>query len=208
MPKAFASEPQHIARIALDKGDRWELFLACELIRDRLNRLDVKFGELNSGFIIQRTKFLPARDTMVFIQSLLGDFTNVLQAAARVLSEQLTPAFGPTGKPGDAEKIKAACDNLYGLFLSLYEWELDIRFVRPHEAFEDIFPKMQGWTSEMLDEFRRIPIEFDRLLADDELSGQHSIQLTIKAPSNLHELAKIIQEMPNDPRAIAALNGS
>jgi Domain of unknown function (DUF4062) len=207
MPRTFASEPQHIAKIALDKRDCWEFFLACELMRDRINRLDAKFGELNAGFVVRRTKFLAARDTMNFIQDLLRDFTNVLQAAARVLSEQLTPAFGPPGKPGDADKIKAACDNLYSLFLSLYEWELDVRFVRPHEAFEDIFPQMQGWTPEMLNEFRRIPVEFDRILADAELSGQHSIQLVLNAPSNLDALTKIIERMSNDPRVIDALRG-
>jgi Domain of unknown function (DUF4062) len=206
-PNSFANEPQHIARIALDKGDRWEFYLACELMRDRINRLDAKFGELNAGFVVRRTKFLAARDTINFIQDLLTDFTNALEAAARVLSEQLTPAFGPPGTSGDADKIKAACDNLYGLFLSLYDWELDVRFVRPHEAFEDIFPQMQGWTSEMLEEFRRIPVEFDRLLADDELSGKHSIRLTLNAPSNLDALGKTIQRMTNDPRVMEALSG-
>ena len=204
MPRTFANEPQHIAKIALDKGDRWEYFLACELMRDRIDRLDAKFGELNAGFVVRRTKFLAARDTMNFIQDLLRDFTNVLEAAARVLSEQLTPAFGP---PGNADKIKAACDNLYSLFLSLYEWELDVRFVRPHEAFEDIFPQMQGWTPEMLNEFRRIPVEFDRILADAELSGQHSIQLVLNAPSNLDALTKIVERMSSDPRVIDALRG-
>ena len=205
-PRAFANEAPHIVKIVLDKGNRWEFFLACELLRDRISRLDAKFAELDAGFVVRRTKFLACRDTINFIQDLLSDFTNVLQAAARVLSDQLTPAFGPPGVPGDADTIKAACDNLYGLFLSLYEWELDVRFVRPHEAFENVFPQMYGWTSEMLNEFHRIPVEFDRLLSDENLSGQYSIQLTINAPSNLDALTETIERMWNDPRVIEALS--
>lgn len=205
VPKAFASEAQHIARIALDKGNLWEYSLACELLRDRIGKLDAKFAELDSGYFVRRTKFLAARDTMNFIQDLLSDFTNVLLASARVLSDQLTPAFGIPGNEGDADKIKSACDNLYNLFLSLYEWELDVRFVRPHEAFDSVFPEMYGWTSEMLSEFRRIPAEFDRLLAVENLTGEHTITLTIKAPSNLNVLSEMIERMPSDPRVLEAI---
>jgi hypothetical protein len=207
VPRPFANEPKHIARIAVDRGDRWEFHLACELLRDRINRLDIKFAEIEAGFIVRRTRFLAGKDTMNFIQDLLSDFTNTIQAASRILSDQLTPAFGPPGVPGDAEKIKAACDNLYSLFLSLYEWELDVRFVRPHEAFVAVFPQMYGWTSEMLEEFRRIPAEFDLLLADDGLTGRHEIRLTINAPKNLPALTETIQKLSNDPLVIEALNG-
>lgn len=205
VPLAFANEPERIARIALEKGNRWEYYLACELLRDRIARLDSKFVELDSGFVVRRTRFLAGRDTPNFIQDLLGDLTNIIQASARILTDQLTPAFGPPGVPGDAEKIKTACDNLYSLFLSLYEWELDVRFVRPHKVFEDIFCKMHGWSSELLAEFRRIPTEFDRLLSDTELTGQHTIHLTIEAPKGIDELQAAFENMTKDPAILAAI---
>lgn len=209
IPPGFAGESQVIVRIAQDKDDRWEYRLACELLRDRIGRLDAKFAELNAGFVVRRTRFLAGRDTFNFIQDLLGDLTNIIQAAARILSDQLTPAFGPPGVPGDTEKIKTACDNLYSLFLSLYEWELDVRFVRPHEAFEDIFPRMHGWTSELLTEFRTIPTEFDRILSDTGLTGQHTIHLTINAPKGLDALSEAFVRMSKDPRVLAAVaNGA
>ena len=117
----------------------------------------------------------------------------------------MTPAFGPQGVPGDAVKIKAACDNLYALFLALYEWELDVRFVRVHKAFECLFPQMSGWSGELLAEFQRIPHEFDRLLADTQLVGEHNIRLTILAPKSVPILMEIIQGMVNDPKVLMAL---
>ena len=206
VPPAFASEPEHIARIAADRGDRWEFHLACELVRDRIERLTARFEDLDKGFAVRRTKFLRARDTIGFVQDLLNDFILIIRSASRILSDQLTPAFGPPGVPGDAAKIRAACDNLYSLFLSLYEWELDVRFVRVHEVFADIFPLMSGWTGELLNEFRRIPEEFDRLLGDSDLAGQHTISLTISAPKSMPELTARIEEMTKDPRVMRALS--
>lgn len=207
VPPEFAAESAQIARIASDKEPLWDYRLTCELLRDRIGRLDAKFSELDSGFVVRRTKFLAGRDTLNYIQDLLHDLTNIIQAAVRVLEQQLTPAFGPPGVPGNALQIKRACDNLYSLFLSLYEWELDVRFVRPHEAFETIFQRMQGWTNEMLSKFRRIPREFDKLLADPALTGQHTIHLVINAPASLSALTEEFERMSHDPRVIAAIAG-
>ena len=208
VPPAFAAEPEHIVRIATDRGDKWEFYLACELLRDRIERLTARFEDLNNGFVVRRTKFVRAKDTIEFVQGLLSDFTLIVQSVSKILSDQLTPAFGPPGTPGDAIKIRAACDNLYSLFLSLYEWELDVRFVRVHEVFAEIFRLMCGWTNELLDEFRRIPQEIDRLLADPNLDGQHTISLTISAPRTLLELSQEVAKMSNSPQIIKALTNS
>jgi hypothetical protein len=143
---------------------------------------------------------------MGYVQDLLHDYSLIVQSASKILSEQLTPAFGPPGVPGVAEEIRAACDNLYSLFLSLYEWELDVRFVRVHDALADILPLMSGWTNDLLNEFRRIPQELDRLLADPNLRGQHTITLTFSAPKALSELAVTIERMSNDPHIMRALS--
>ena len=201
----LASEKPHIDRIAVDKDRLWEYRLACELLRDRIERIDSKFSDLNSGYVVRRTKFLPSHDTLNFIQDLFRDLTNFIQAASGVLEKQLTPAFGPLGLPGDALQIKRACDNLYSLFLSLYEWELDIRFVRSHEVFEGLLSHMHGWSNELLTEFRRIPIEFDALLATSNLTGEHSINLVIRAPVGLEAMASEFERMSHDPHVLAAL---
>ncbi len=206
VPTAFAAEPDHIARIAADRDELWEFRLASELLRDRIGRLTTRFSDLDRGFAVRRTKFLRAQDTMGYVQDLLHDYSLIVQSASKILSEQLTPAFGPPGVPGVAEEIRAACDNLYSLFLSLYEWELDVRFVRVHDALADILPLMSGWTNDLLNEFRRIPQELDRLLADPNLRGQHTITLTFSAPKALSELAVTIERMSNDPHIMRALS--
>lgn len=205
VPRAFAAEPTHITRIALDKEDLWEFRLASEVLKDRARRIDEKFDELDSGFVVRRTRFLPGPDTLNYIQDLLDDLVNTMQAVSKVLSRQLTPAFGPPGVAGDAEKIKAACDNIYFLYLALFEWELDVRFVRPHEVFQELFPRMHGWTAQMRDELRRLPTEMEKLLATPGLTGSHTISLTINAPAGLDELMNEFHQMATDPRVLAAI---
>ena len=207
VPMEFSAESPAITRIALDKDPSWEYRLASELLRDRMSRLDSKFSDMNAGVVVRRTKFLAARDTVNYIQDLLSDLKNIIAAAGQIITKQLAPAFGPQGLPGDALEIKRACDNLYELFLSLYEWELDVRFVRPHDAFANLFPKMQGWTNELLDEFRRIPNEFDRILSTPDLTGTHRIQLVINAPVGLAAFGEEFEKMSKDTKVLAILAG-
>lgn len=208
IPASFAGEPAQIARIAVDKGPLWEYKLACALLRDRSRKIDDRFSELELGFVVRRTKFLPGPDTIDYIQNLLDDLKNTMHALSKVLSAQLSPSFGPPGLPGDADKIKAACDNLYSLFLALFEWELDVRFVRPHQAFAAIFPKMHGWTAQMRTELRRLIAEFEGLLAMPEVSGNYTLTMTISAPEGLNEFSEEFVRMAADPNVRAAITRS
>lgn len=205
VPAAFASEPGHITRIAIDKDALWEYRLACALLRDRSRRIDERFSELESGFVVRRTKFLPGPDTLNYIQDLLDDLVNTMHAAEKILTEQLTPSFGPPGIAGDAEKMKAACDNLYALFLTLFEWELDVRFVRPHVVFAELFPKMHGWTTEMRAELKRLVTEFETLVSTPGLSGSYTLTMTINAPTGLQAFSGEFQRMARDPRVLEAI---
>ncbi len=206
IPPGFANETENIARIVTDRVDYWEFRLASELLRDRIERLTTRFADLENGFAVRRAKFIRPKDTLQFVQDLLNDFSLLIQAAGKVLSDQLTPAFGLPGVPGDAIKIRAACDNLYSLFLSLYEWQLDVRFARVHEVFLELFPLMNGWSTELLCEFKRIPQELDQLLANSDLKGEHEISLKINTPATLRELSQRIQRMSEDPHVLEAIS--
>jgi hypothetical protein len=205
VPRSFASESAAIQRVVVDKPPRWEFHLACELLRDRIRRIDTKFAELDSGFVVRRTKSIPARSTMDYIHNLFDDLVNVIEALSRVLPDQLTPAFGPPGVSGDAQQIKAACDNIYSLYLNLFDWELDVRFVRAHEVFQGIFAGMQGWTAEMRAQLVRLPEEMGAILANQQASGHHTITLRFSAPAGLDALAEEFERMSGDPRVLEAM---
>lgn len=104
--------------------------------------------------------------------------------------------------------VLIACDNLYSLYLTLFEWELDVRFVRPHEAFAEIFSKMHGWTTEMRADLKRLIIEFDTLVSTPGLSGNHTITMTINAPTGLQAFTDEFQRMAQDPLVLAAIRGA
>lgn len=205
VPIEFRSESSPVIDLVLNKSSLWEYRLAAELLSDRMSRIDAKFQDITQGFAFRRTKFLPVRDTIHHIQDLLADVTSVLTAATTVITQEIAGGFGPTGEPGNAAQIKRGCDNLYSLLLVLYEWELDVRFVRPHELFVDVFNSMHGWSAELLSEFHRLPHELNKLLARSDLTGEHTINLVLKAPSGLKDFTAAFAKLSSDPRVLMEL---
>jgi hypothetical protein len=204
-PPEFIGESNEVIDLVINKGALWEYRLAHLLLKDRMARIDSKFSDIARGFVFRSSKFLGARDTMNHIENLFNDLTAVVSAAAKVLSEEISEGFGPPGIPGDAARIKRGCDSLYSLLLGLYEWELDVRFVRPHEVFADLLKTMQGWSDELLSEFHRLPRELGELLGQPNLKGHYSIMLKIKAPSGISEFTSTLKRLSGDPRVIAAI---
>ena len=203
VPSNFVGESVCITDIVVDKGPRWELRLAGELLKERLVTIDQKFSEIERGLVFRRTRFLAAHDSFPHLQGLIDDFARMIQVAVKILHEEI---FEPPGVPGDASQIKRGCDNLYSLFGALYEWEMDVRFVRPHDIYLDLFKTLRGWPNEVLSQFRHIPVGIDALLAQPELSGTRSINLTITPPKDFTdnfraEVARLSAKIGNSRKA-------
>ncbi len=206
VPPDFANEPDSIVRLAVDQDRFWELRLTAALLAERVTRLEAKFSDLDCGYIVNQTRYLRGSDTINFIQDQMADFSNIVLGVERVLNNQLTPAFGPPGTPGNASQIKRACDNLFQLFISLYDWELKVKFVRPHEALRSLFTKMTGWSHEYLANLRRMVDETESLASNVEASGDYTITLDFTPPKGLAELAEEFERMSNDPVVQMALS--
>lgn len=200
IPYEFIGEPDDITQIARDKGPYWEYNLASAIMKHRLEVLDQKFFDLNAGFIVKPLQLLPPRETISYVRARIGDFSSIIQSSAKILEQQLTPAFGPPGVSGDPSQIKRACDNLMHLLHSLYEWELSVRYVQPHEAFAQLFEKMHGWTTEFIAEFHRIPTELEQIISMPKPEDEYQINLIIKAPSSMSDLSKEMERLGEDPR--------
>jgi Domain of unknown function (DUF4062) len=187
IPTEFIGESEEIIRIVIDREDCWEYQLVYELLKDRMARIDDKFADISGGFVLRKTRFVSANDTMEKIRDLLSDIMAIMSALNKVLQEQITPGFGLPGIPGDAFQIKKGCDNLYELLLALYEWELDIRAIRTDEFFANLLRTMYGWSDDLLSGFRQLPKELYTLISTPNLSGNHSITLEVKTPAGLTE---------------------
>lgn len=200
IPYEFIGEPDDIAKIARDKEQYWEYRLASTIIKHRLELLGQKFFDLNSGFIVKPLQILPPRETMSYVRARIGDFSSIIQSSVKILEQQLTPAFGPPGVSGDPGQIKRACDNFTHSLTCLYEWELSVRFVQPHEAFAQLFGIMHGWTTELIAEFHRIPTELEKIISMPKPEGEYQINLIIKAPSGMSDLSIEMERLGKDPR--------
>ena len=177
VPPNFVGESVCITDIVVDKGPRWELRLARELLKERLVTIDQKFSKIERGRVFPPTRFLAAHDSFPYLEGLIDDFKRMSQGAGKILNEEI---LVPPGVPGDASQIKRGCDNLYSLFDALYEWEMDVRFVRPHDIYLDLFKTMRGWPNAVLSQFRHVLVQIDAHLAQPELSGTRLTLTSLK----------------------------
>lgn len=199
IPTEYVGQSAAVLDLITVRPQFWEFLLTSEILKSGFLSISGRFVELNQGLIVRRTRFLGARDSFNHIQSLISDFSAMITAMSNIVNVEIPKGWGPVGSPGDPILIKKACDKIYALVLSMFEWELDLRFVRPVDDFSELFRLMQGWTLEIFAELQKIPQEIDRIMAMPNPSGTLKIELNVSSPKNLHEVSRQFEKMQSDP---------
>ena len=207
IPPEFIGEPASISDIVINKGQLWEYHLACEILKDRVSKIDRMFYELRTGVLFKKTKRLAVSETTSYIQTLFSDISAIATALPKTM-EEINRGFGPPGAAGDAAQIKRGCDHAYNLGMALHEWELDIRHVRPHDIFQALFQTMHGWSEDLLVGLRYILEKIQLLLSDPNAHGKNDIVATITiAPKKLADFNKELDRLQSSREFMAALSG-
>src|SRR6266567_5125346 len=87
---------------------------------------------------------------------------------------------GLPGVSGDPLEIKHATDILISFCNGLLEWEVEVRSVVPPNPLQPLKQKMEGWTSQLLEEVVSFPDKLEEPFNQPNPTGQYDIHLIFK----------------------------
>jgi hypothetical protein len=179
--RLFESTSRLAQQIVLDRPPLWEYKLTNELLRTDLGSIQKRWQQLKDGMYVRKSTIIPTDQLLVWLSVKFHDAGKIIQSVQPLIAE-LNKAFGPPGQPGNDEEILTVCRLIVLAARNFLEWEEDVRFSRVEEEYEEIFLSMQGMAARQLDELLRIPNELSKILAMEDPSGMHEVNLVFTVP--------------------------
>jgi hypothetical protein len=181
--RSFQDKTRLAQQIILDRPPFWESKLTAELLRTELGPIYQRWQQLQRGMYVRKSTIVPDDQLSTWIKVKFDDVANIAYSLKPILAE-LNKAFGPPGQPGSDTEILTICNLIVTAAKNLLEWEEDVKFLHVEDKFKEVFHHMQGVAGEQLDQLLRIPNELKQILAKENPSGVHKINLVCKMPDN------------------------
>jgi hypothetical protein len=191
----FRNESAAAQQIVLDKPEHWELLLALELLRPRLDQIKREYSDLRRGLIFKPFTVL---DKSLFLGWMkkkgqeLGNLAVLLRVA---VEEEFNQSLGGPGEAGNALEIKRAVDKIIFGCQSLLDWEIDNEFTRFPGECEQIKRKTRDWTEPIVSELEKLPVGIAKLLDEPTPKGMYRINMALEFPENADEILSDMQKL-------------
>ena len=194
--KEFKAESNRVRFILENQNSLpWEYLLTAELLDARIKDIKYKYDNLEAMVLGNKLISKNEYDFKCWAASICDDIPRIMQKISKIIVKELKKSWGPSGKPGDAIKIKILIDKIYMLCIKLIDIEIDIRSVDPPERFSSLRRSMEGITYPLINSIHRFTKEFKKnvnKLDDPNYKGEHTITLNWDLTS---EINKIILEL-------------
>ncbi len=182
--KAFQFESERVKQLAYEQPKRWEHLLTVELLTHKIQHIREQYNEIGLQYV--KTTKASNKDYFKFIQEKNIDIRKINTILIR-FPDNITSAWGPKGKPGNALEIKKATDGLVLACEAILDWERDIDFVEPPKLFTNLRDILRGCTIKMISEVERCINELKKIVEQPNLKGTFEITLTTSLPEKWGE---------------------
>lgn len=204
--REFANETPRAQSLAIERPPYWEYLLTVELLKSKLSPVRRKYDEVHAGLAFRRSRIVPGKEFSTLIQEKMNDLITLAEIFSLCVQKEIPTSWGESGVPGDAIEIKRATDRLAAACDELVQWESDVLSVQPPPAFATIQQLMKGFTSQLLSEIERLPVELSKPFESQNTNTTHTITLEFDVScdgridqlvAEVARLTKIIQADPD-----------
>jgi len=200
--REFERETARAQRLVFNRPAGWEYLLTAELLRSKLIPIKRKFTDLERGLIYRRTTSLQGEDFINWVGVMCTDLASLIRIASKAITQEIPNSWGLPGVAGDPLEIKHATDILISFCNGLLEWEVEVRSVVPPNPLQPLKQKMEGWTSQLLEEVVSFPDKLEEPFNQPNPTGQYDIHLIFKEPPGLAEARAEIQRLQRHPKEL------
>lgn len=179
-------------QIVLDRPPFWEYKLTVELLRPELGALHTKWQEFKNRLYTRKSTLVPFEVIFDWYRTRFDDLSEAVDALQRLISTEISKAWGDPGIPGIDTEILRVCKLIVAVAENLLQWEEEIRFSHVPDEFSEMRGVLEGVAGQQIEEMMRIPNELAKVFQQEEHpEGVRTIELVFKVPDNFvrnHEL--------------------
>jgi len=140
--QGFKNESELIKDIVIQKPECWELMLASELLKSRLEPIEQIYQEIEDGYVIQKVVPFSGEEFFKWFGSATRNFQNFANLLVKSL-EKIQDSFGEPGQPGKPIEIKNSIEKMSLLCKEAISWENELQSISPPENLETVKSKLK-----------------------------------------------------------------
>lgn len=185
-------ESKAARKIAVDKNEGWEYYLACQLLDDKLFEINKSYDELENDLVIQRMKSYSGDEFWKFFEDSVATHGNTLKLINSTFAD-LNNSFAKQS----ALAIKNAVDRIIQLCKEQVAWEFELNGIAPPEELEPAKKQMRGWTRSYIDQINNISSRTKETITkilNDEIDNRATITLTLEPTAELEGVVELFRE--------------
>lgn len=202
--EAFKSESTRAQRLVAERPPGWEYLLTAELFTNYLKEPLRRMSDMSAGFYsIPKTSLRDDEASIEFLQQKLNAGSGMIDPLQKVMTTELTRAWGEPGIPGDPCEILHVYKLIERAAQVMVDWEHDLRSYTVTDRLKPSHDLLHGILARQLNKMKAFP----STLVD-------AVDLAIARPNEKHEVYfHVVFDMPdgwerNFGRALRRAKGS
>lgn len=181
-------EPEYIKKIVIEKPIGWEYLLASGLLKNRLEKVNSNYDEIDNEIVIQRLKTISGEEFWNWYQNYIDNLGNFIKLFNECVNG-LIKSFGDPGVAGKPIEIKNAVDRILQLCRELINIEYELNSFSLPKELVNTKAKLRGVTKTVfLDEINRLQRELKITIENytkSTVKETVTLSLTINLPDSL-----------------------
>jgi uncharacterized membrane protein len=165
-------------RQALEKPPYWEYRLFTSSLADQIAACKDIRREYNLELVFGVSENVSADQLLEWFLPRIHELEGIITALTKLVNETAREAFGPDGKPGDAELIAFATRKIGQAYREAIEWALRVRRATVDEALLDVKHELSQFSADVIHKIEKLGPEITTKL-DDALAslkpGDHPV---------------------------------
>ena len=198
--RVFKNETEYALQLALNKPDNWAHLLAAELLQSKLALVRRGFDELQRGLIYKRATKMNGKEFLDWNSMSRNDLLSLIEILTIAVKEEIPASWKGDGTYADPLEIKLAVDKVISACNSFLEFEIELRFILPPEAFLQLKKLLTGWTLEYLNQLDKIPTNIFKIFSRSTLKDKYAIKIVLDEPASLQQAMAELRRLTNNPQ--------
>lgn len=171
-------------RICRERPDAWEYRLTLEMLQSRMKPVLQRWDALKRGLYSKSSIRVARSNSVDWMLDKISEAEHLVGSFDLLSNEEFAKAWGAPGEAGDADAIVSTSRLFAEMCATALEWEERVRFAIVDPAFERVRRQFVGIGGRFIDEAAKLPAFMAAILADDEASGTHTLNMVLSLPEN------------------------